>query len=179
MSFDEDIKKFEDLYKEHFVFLSLVSFQITKDREAAKDIVQDFFIYFWNKEQSTTINTSFRAYGSKAVKNLSLQYLEKIKRVDLEKNNLSIPEYEDPINFEKTDDRKIVKVLKLLDLLPESRRNIFISHVINDLSYSEIAETYNISINTVKTQMKRSYAFIREKANGNVLLLLLLVFNKN
>lgn len=179
MSFHEDIKKFEDLYKEHFVFLSLVSFQITKDREAAKDIVQDFFIYFWNKEQHLAIKTSFRAYGSKAVKNLSLQYLEKIKRTDLEKNNLAIAEYEDPINLEKTDDSKIIKVLKLLDLLPEARRNIFISHVVNDLSYSEIAETYNISINTVKTQMKRSYAFIREKTNGNALLLLLLLFNKN
>jgi RNA polymerase sigma factor (sigma-70 family) len=174
------LKEIETLYKENFTFLCLVSFQITKDREAAKDIVQDFFIYFWNKHQNTTINTSFRAYGAKAIKNLSLQYVEKIKRIDVEKGDLSIPEYEDIINLEKKDDSKIAAVLKLLDLLPEARRNIFISHVVNDLSYSEIAETYNISINTVKTQMKRSYAFIREKANGNTLLvLLLLLFNKS
>lgn len=174
------LKDIENLYKENFAFLCLVSFQITKDREAAKDIVQDFFIYFWNKQQTTTINTSFRAYGAKAVKNLSLQYVEKIKKIDVEKNDLPIAEYEDIVNFEKKDDTKIAAVLKLLDLLPEARRNIFISHVVNDLSYSEIAETYNISINTVKTQMKRSYAFIREKTNGNVLfVLLVLLFNKS
>jgi len=95
----------------------LVSFQITKDREAAKDIVQDFFIYFWNKHQSTNINLSFKAYGAKAVKNLSLQYLEKIKRMDVEKNHLPIPEYEEILNLEKKDDSKIAAVLKLLESL--------------------------------------------------------------
>ncbi|MFH6956914.1 sigma-70 family RNA polymerase sigma factor [Flavobacterium aquidurense] len=174
------LKDIETLYKENFAFLCLVSFQITKDREAAKDIVQDFFIYFWNKHQATTINISFKAYASKAIKNLSLQYVEKAKRMDIEKNDLPIPEHEEIINLEKKDDSKIVTVLQLLDLLPEARRNIFISHVVNDLSYSEIAETYNISVNTVKTQMKRSYAFIREKANIKFLfLLVVLLYNKS
>lgn len=174
------LEEIETLYKENFAFLCLVSFQITKDREAAKDIVQDFFIYFWNKHQTTNISLSFKAYGAKAVKNLSIQYVEKIKRMDVGKNHLSIPEYEEIINLEKKDDSKIAAVLKLLESLPEARRNIFISHVVNDLSYSEIAETYNISIKTVKTQMKRSYAFIREKTNGNILLLLIIMlFNKS
>lgn len=56
MSSYKDIDKFEALYKENFAFLSLVSFQITKDKDAAKDIVQEFFIYFWNKKEEINIS---------------------------------------------------------------------------------------------------------------------------
>ena len=154
----------------------MVSFQITKDKDAAKDIVQDFFIYFWNKKQVININSSFKSYSSKAVKNLSLQHIEKAEQnVSLEKN-IIIPDFEEQINFEKNDEGRISKVLKLLEQLPEARRNIFISHVINNNSYSEIAENQNISINTVKTQMKRSYSFIREKMDTCIILLTITLF---
>ena len=176
MSANEDLIQFENLYKENFAFLSLVSFQITKDKDAAKDIVQDFFIYFWNKKQVININSSFKSYSSKAVKNLSLQHIEKAEQnVSLEKN-IIIPDFEEQINFEKNDEGRISKVLKLLEQLPEARRNIFISHVINNNSYSEIAENQNISINTVKTQMKRSYSFIREKMDTCIILLTITLF---
>ncbi|MFG6685474.1 sigma-70 family RNA polymerase sigma factor [Mariniflexile sp. HNIBRBA6329] len=174
MSYQKDINKFECLYKEYFVFLSLVSFQITKDKDAAKDIVQDFFVYLWNKNEPIIFNTSFKAYANKAVKNLSLKHVEKTKKIVLEEGNLPIPNYEQPINLEKGDDSKITKVLKLLDKLPEARKKIFISHVIDGLSYNEIAENQNISINTVKTQMKRVYAFIRGEMNNTSLVWLFL-----
>lgn len=176
MSADEDLIKFETLYKENFAFLSLVSFQITKDKDAAKDIVQDFFIYFWKKEQEIIITSSFKSYSSKAVKNLSLQYLEKTKQiVSIEKNKL-VPDSEEPVCFEKMEEGKISKVMKLLSQLPEARRNIFLSHVIDNNSYSEIAENENISINTVKTQMKRSYSFLREKMDTCIIIMTITLF---
>jgi RNA polymerase sigma factor (sigma-70 family) len=176
MSTNEDLTKFETLYKENFAFLSLVSFQITKDKDAAKDIVQDFFIYFWKKEQEININSSFKSYSSRAVKNLSLQYLEKTKQIVSIEKNTFIPDFDEQTNFEKLDESKISKVMKLLEQLPEIRRKIFISHVIDNNSYSEIAENQNISINTVKTQMKRSYSFIREKMDTCIILLTITLF---
>ncbi|WP_308991577.1 sigma-70 family RNA polymerase sigma factor [Mariniflexile litorale] len=180
MSYQKDINEFETLYKEYFVFLSLVSFQITKDMDAAKDIAQDFFVYLWNKNDALIFNTSFRAYANKAVKNLSLKHIEKTKKNVLEKENLSISDYEeDPINFEKVDDSKISNVLSLLSKLPEARKKIFISHVIDGLSYNDIAKTQNISINTVKTQMKRVYSFIRgEMSNTSWVWLFFIAFMK-
>ena len=61
------------------------------------------------------------------------------------------------------------KIQALLNELPESRKQIFISAIINGQSYAEIAETKGISINTVKTQMKRAYAFLRSEATENLL----------
>lgn len=176
MSSYKDMDKFETLYKENFAFLSLVSFQITKDKDSAKDIVQEFFIYFWDKKEEINISVSFKSYSSKAVKNLSIQHLEKCKKiVSIEKNKL-VPDSEEPVYFEKMEEGKISKVMKLLSLLPEARRNIFLSHVVDNNSYSEIAENENISINTVKTQMKRSYSFLREKMDTCIIIVTITLF---
>lgn len=69
-------------------------------------------------------------------------------------------------------------VLNILDLLPLSRSNIFISYVINHHRYTEIAEACCISINAVKNRMKRSYAIIFENTNSYALPLVLLFLNK-
>ena len=60
--------KVEELFKDNYPLLCLVSFSIVKDKDIAKDIVQDFFVSFWNKRESITINISFEAYAKKSVK---------------------------------------------------------------------------------------------------------------
>tara|TARA_R110002050_G_scaffold273113_1_gene417086 strand:- start:94435 stop:94983 length:549 start_codon:yes stop_codon:yes gene_type:complete len=176
MAFQKDIIIFEKLYKEHFGFLCLVAFHVTKNRESAKDIVQDFFIYLWKKEKEIKFNVSFKSYAARAVKNLSIQHIEKLKKIDSNKSTLDNLYYEEPVSFEKEEKSKNIKIRELVNQIPESRRNIFISHVVDGLSYSQIAEIYGISINTVKTQMKRSYAFLRtiEKSDNTAILLLYL-----
>ncbi|MBW1658218.1 sigma-70 family RNA polymerase sigma factor [Flavobacterium quisquiliarum] len=161
----KDFKVFEALYKEHFVFFSLVSFNIVKDKDAAKDIVQDFFTYLWEKEEALNFTISFKAYGTKAIKNLSLQYLEKHKTISLQKTKIVTPKSEEQTAFENIEENKKPKIQTLIEKIPQSRREIFISHVVEGLSYAEIAEDHNISINTVKTQMKRAYASLRESQN--------------
>lgn len=169
MSPQKDLKIFEGLYKEHFVFFSLVSFNIVKDKDAANDIVQDFFIYLWEKKESPDFTISFKAYGTKAVKNLSLQYLEKNKTISLQNNKIALPKSEEQIVFETTEENKKSGIHTLIEKIPQARREIFMLHVVEGLSYAEIAENHNISINTVKTQMKRAYASLRESKNSSLL----------
>ncbi|AWK03323.1 hypothetical protein HYN56_03435 [Flavobacterium crocinum] len=161
----KDFKVFETLYKEHFVFFSLVSFNIVKDKDVAKDIVQDFFTYLWEKEETLNFNISFKAYGTKAIKNLSLQHLEKNKTISIQDKKIAFPKSEEQTVFENTEENQKPKIQTLVEKIPQARREIFMSHVVEGLSYAEIAEDHNISINTVKTQMKRAYASLRESQN--------------
>ncbi|MFH6934357.1 RNA polymerase sigma factor [Flavobacterium sp. FlaQc-30] len=161
----KDLKVFEALYKEHFAFFSLVSFSIVKDKDVAKDLVQDFFMYLWEKEETLNFTISFKAYGTKAIKNLSLQHLEKNKTISLKNAKIALPKSEEEPAFENTEENKKPKIQTLIEKIPQSRREILISHVVEGLSYAEIAEDQNISINTVKTQMKRAYATLRESQN--------------
>lgn len=159
-------KELETLFKEHFPMLCLVSYGIVKDKEAAKDNVQDFFISYWQRRASISITTSFKAYAIRAVKNLSLLSLEKVKKERALLQALDTYEYEDPKDFEPAKDCE--KNQLLLNQLPERRKLIFISAIINGQSYAEIAEMYGISINTVKTQIKRAYAFLRTETSENL-----------
>ncbi|SDM05531.1 sigma-70 family RNA polymerase sigma factor [Kriegella aquimaris] len=162
-----DADELEQLFKEHYSLLCLISFGILKDKEAAKDIVQDFFISYWQRRTTISITISFKAYAIRAVKNLSLLSLEKAKKEKSILHDLKPIVYEDPKVLGAPHSNG--KVLALLNKLPESRRQIFISAILNGQSYAEIAETQGISINTVKTQMKRAYAFLRTEAAENLL----------
>lgn len=163
----------EQLFKEHYALLCLVSFSILKDEDAARDVVQDFFISYWERRETISINCSFQAYGVKAVRNLSLISIKKIIKERSLVENLERPE----LVYQKSLDQlnNYDKIFKVLNELPKSRKNIFISFVVNGLSYSEIAESNGITINTVKTQMKRSYAYIRSKIDNKDIYILILM----
>ncbi len=151
--------KVERLFKNNYALLCLVSYSIVKDRDVAKDIVQDFFVSFWNRRKKIEITTSFEAYARQSVKNLSLLHLEKEKKARILHSELEIVKEDYQTHTEKP--RKNNKIVELLDRMPDKRREIFVSFVVHGQSYSEIAETNGVSINTVKTQMKRAYAFLR------------------
>lgn len=162
-----DAHKMEQLFRKHYELLCLVSFGIVKDRDAAKDITQDFFISYWLKREDISLTVSFKAYAVRAVKNLSLLSLKRAKK---EKSLLQNMNLRDSVEQKTLDEpNKGKKLQKLLNKLPERRRQIFMSFVIHGQSYSEIAENNGISINTVKTQMKRAYAFLRAEATEDLL----------
>lgn len=160
-------QEMEKLFKEHFTMLCLISFGIVKDMDAAKDIVQDFYLCYWQRKASVSITISFKAYAIGAIKNLSFQSLDKAKKEKSLLQSLNPPKYEDPEDIAVSHTNG--KIQALLNELPESRKQIFISAIINGQSYAEIAETKGISINTVKTQIKRAYAFLRSEATEHLL----------
>lgn len=165
----------ERLFKEHHSLLCLVAFGIVRDRDAAKDIVQDFFISYWQKRETIFLTISFKAYAIKAVKNLSLLSLNEAKKEQSLLRNLDFRDSDEQKALDEST--KVKKLQRLLEKLPESRRHIFMSFVVHGQSYSEIAENNGISINTVKTQMKRAYAFLRTEATEDLLYFFPLFFS--
>ena len=95
------IREMERLFKEQYAFLCLVSFSIIKDKDASKDIVQDFFLSYWQRKETVVVTTSFKAYAVRAVRNLSLLYLEKIKRNKILLQDLDVEVYEEQRIFDK------------------------------------------------------------------------------
>lgn len=148
-------------FKENFELLLIASFSILRDKNAASDVVQDFFEYYLKKKDSIVIKTSFQSYAVRAVKNMSCTLL---KKMDRERFMLQDFQIEVEVQSLPTADISIpdeYDVIELLDRLPYKRREIFKSSVLNGLSYAEIAQAKGISVNTVKTQIKRAYAFLR------------------
>ena len=164
------------MFRQHYRFLCLVAFRIVRDQDTAEDIVQDFFLNLWQRRTEITSIISFQAYATRAVKNLSISFLRKQQTLSDEQLN-TVPDEANPLEEKEifiSSEFMTSRVMEVVELLPAERKKIFLSHVIDRLSYAQIAERNNISVNTVKTQMKRAYAFVREKVAGDTLGLILL-----
>lgn len=172
---EQGIAKIEILFKEWYPLLLLTSFQIVRNKEVAKDIVQDFFLYYWQHKSQIHIESSLKAYAVKAIKNMSLLHVKADKK-KADKTKLLQDEIETVSDF--VDQIEIVdnnNVLNLLNKLPDKRKDIFISSVVQGYSYKEIAQMNGISVNTVKTQIKRAYAYLRSEVVKGIILLLSIV----
>lgn len=170
------ITEYESLFRQHYSFLCLVAFRIVRDQDTAQDIVQDFFLDIWQRRSEIQSIGSFQAYATRAVKNGSISFLRKQQVLSDEQLN-NLPTGEDPFGEKEliiSGEVITSRVMEVVQLLPEERKKIFLLYAIDRLSYAQIAEKQNISVNTVKTQMKRAYAFIRENMADDALGLILL-----
>jgi RNA polymerase sigma-70 factor (family 1) len=172
-----DLSRIEALFKEHYSFLCTVSYKVVEDEEVAKDIVQNFFLYCLDKIATIAVHASFKSYAFRAVRNASLSYRKKSRKIDYNDELLlqtaahlaSQPE-QDSLEYESRD-----KVLwDIIGQMPEKRRHVFLLSNKEGLKYAEIAEQLDISVNTVKTHIKLSYEFLRRECQSLIRIIVLI-----
>ena len=115
------------------------------------------FVKLWINKSKIKIKHSVKSYLYISVKNHSLNYITRENRLSSLEDNLESTneKSESPEeNLIKNDMYKAVH--KAIDNLPDQCRKIYLMKKYDDLSYNEITEILGISINTVKTQMKRA-----------------------
>lgn len=147
------------------------------DQQTSEDVVQEAFISLWENSKNIEIKTSLKAYLYAMVRNKCLNYLKSIKITDdlnlIDLNSAII--LEDDLDIISEEEKTIVyaQILKIIETFPESMKQIFKLKFIENYKYNEIADELGISVNTVKTQLKRA----RLKINEAIPLLLLLFFD--
>jgi len=135
------------------------------DEIMAEEIVQDLYIYFWEKKGKIRIESSVKAYLLKASKNKSLNYLRNQKTRHSIHERLqqdSPPAYEMPGSA--LDARQLREILETaINSLPEKCREIYLLAKENERSYREIAGELGISVKTVENQMGIALKKLREQ----------------
>ncbi|MFR7877499.1 MAG: RNA polymerase sigma factor [Butyricimonas paravirosa] len=142
------------------------------EHEAVEDVVQETFINLWEKRGICTDMVYFKAYLYKSLRNNALFYLRQHK-VSEEVDPGIEDDTESALNaiIEEEVHREIIAAIDKLP--PERRRVVELSMV--GYSQEEIAEKLNISVNTVKTQKRKAYAFLREELQHLFVLFLMLL----
>lgn len=148
---------FSSLFKKYYEPLYRFAGRFIKDAQTAENIVQNAFVDLWTNREHRHIKSSLKSYFYTMVKNHALNHLKQ------EKNLVSINERaEFQENPESSPEEDVLRrewhtaVHQAIDNLPEQCRLIYLMKRYDNLKYNEIAEILNISINTVKTQMKRA-----------------------
>jgi RNA polymerase sigma-70 factor (family 1) len=162
-----NIDEFETMFRRNHQFLCAVAMQYVHDQFTAEDMVQDFFIDFWQRRHIIQLTTGFEAYARRAVKYKCIDFLRKNAVTEKRNSMLAFLEHEqehnDELEHNEIKHQRYIKIVELIQKLPENRRNIFIMHAVDKMSYAEIAKKQNISINTVKTQLSRAYSTLRSQ----------------
>ena len=155
-------QQFEQLFREHYLTLCFYANIVTKDMEAAEDIVQDVFVKCWAAIQEEKLEIQQEHYLYRSVKNAALNY---IKAKKVRKNYAD--DYEASYTEAEPDGDVMVaaetrtRIMEAIDGLPPQCRKVFLLCVLEDKSYKAAAEQLGISVNTVKTQMTKAFATLR------------------
>lgn len=161
---DESALKALILRHEQKIFTYILS--SVKSRELAEDLFQDTFIKVINTLRAGAYKDEgkFAQWVMRIANNLKIDYFRKAQRLPAYESNgdfdvfdtLSI---EDPSVEQKMIQEQVYSDIQgLLQYLPEEQREVLEMRIYQDISFKEIAELTNVSINTALGRMR--YALI-------------------
>lgn len=146
-------------YKEK-IYTSI--YLLVKDKYLAEDLFQDVFIRIIDtlKGGRYTDEGKFLPWALRIAHNMCVDHFRKVKRSPSIKTSDDRDIFE-VLNFnEASPEQKMMqgqsheRVRKMIDLLPADQREVIIMRHYADLSFKEIAELTNCSINTALGRMR-------------------------
>jgi len=171
-----DQTAFELLFHFYYPGLVIYASQFTADRDEAEEIVQDFFVRFWQKHQQVLLSDSLSNYFFSSVRNGSLNYLKHKKIEDdylQEIYNLSNEHLVYDTNLYIASELQ-ERIKNSIGLLPDKCREIFMMSRIRGMKNEEIAIELNLSKRTVETHISNALKVLRIELKDYAGLLILL-----
>jgi RNA polymerase sigma-70 factor (family 1) len=163
-----DLVAFKLFFESFYPSLCLFANKYLKYQDVSLDIVQDAFLYLWNKNVDFQSVNEAKSYLYQYVKTRSLNFIrdnEFRKRTDL-KNIESEQFFRDKLVEEETY-KVVFDAIRMLP--PQGQRVIELS--LDGLKNQEIADLLGISINTVKTIKLRAFSTLRNELKDNIFIL--------
>lgn len=151
-----DEQVFKSLFNSYFPRVYNFARQIIQDDMVCDDIVQDAFLYMWQKNPCFNDVLAFKSYLYSCVKNRCLNYLRDHK-IEIESDELKDIFYDDAILDHLMIEQELrAYILNSINKLPEMKRNVMLLRLEGN-SYEEISEALSLSINTIKSHKKQAY----------------------
>ena len=160
-AYKNERKAFKMLFDRYYKPLSVVALMYTHNQNEAEDIVQQVLLKVWEEHQLQNIHTSLKSFLNTAVRNASINFLEKKKT--REDYRQKLPKEEESLNaldFLLNEEEQSIFRKALNDLPPKSRQ-VFEMVYFQNQAYKKAAEMLGISVNTVKTHLKTCLKILR------------------
>lgn len=172
---------FKEVFTEYYPLLVVFAKKYVLDLDTAREIVQDLFVKFYEKNLLSNIETSIKAYLYLSVRNACLNYI---------KSQKTIHKHHEEILFLANDDNDWMdyaeqtemeeKVFKAISNLPPECADIFKMSRFEGIKNKEIAEKKNISIRTVETQISKAIKRLKSELKeylGAIVLFFIALFS--
>lgn len=171
---------FDVLLSRHQSRIFSYIFHIVKNRDLAEDIFQETFVkaIMTIKQGRYTENGKFSAWITRIAHNLIIDYYRQ------EKSENTVSTDEDETNLlnrkdlseDNIEDEMVINqihndVRRIVDALPESQREVLVMRYYRNMSFKEIADATNVSINTALGRMRYAILNMRRIAEENNIVL--------
>lgn len=156
------IREFEIHFRNLYLPLGMYALRIVGDADEAEDAVQNAFLKAWQAAEAGAAIDNFKAFIYRTLRNECISTLRARKPtvgIDM------IPEAdEESVDTSERDAR----IWRAIDGLPEACRRVFLLSKRDGLGNQEIADELGISVKTVKNQLTKASARLREAlTNGH------------
>lgn len=154
-------KEFEAYFRKLYLPLGMYALRLVDDADVAEDMVQDAFVMVWQYVEDGGEIDNFPSFIYRSVRNACLSYLRN--------RHETVDETHIPDVGEEEIDTSIrdARIWRAIDDLPRKCREVFLMSKRDGFTNEEIAAEMGISIKTVKNQMTKAFARLREALSDN------------
>lgn len=164
-----DTQAFGQLVRNHQGIALRVAYLVVRDSSEAEDVTQDAFVKAHRSLDRFRAEAPFRPWLLRIVRNEALNRVRSTKRRD----SLALQVASDPVSGDAApspeaevmsqDDR--LRLLSLIEDLPERYRNVIVHRYLLDLSEKETSEILGMPVGTVKSRSSRALERLRRSLN--------------
>ena len=154
---------FAELYKAYYAYLNAVAIYYLQDKEVAQEVVDDVFLNVWEKRENLVFPIHY--YLVRSVQNGCLNYIRSQRALQtaldghrdevlffLEEHILSTSTPLEDVELKETE----AEIRRVVDNLSIKMRAVFEAYFYDGKSAEEIAEEMNLSVNTIRVQIKNA-----------------------
>ena len=145
----------ERLISEYQTNLFVTAFNVCKNAEDAKDVVQDTFIAYYTSNQKFNDEEHIRAWLFRVAINKAKDVSKSFWR----KNRMPLDTYIETLPFETKEDSILFETVLNL---PEKYRVVIHLFYYEDLCIREIAQILKVSESNVKVRLSRGRKFLKD-----------------
>lgn len=170
---------FKRIYTHYYHYLSFIGNKKGFNAVLVQDTINELFLYIWEnsdrllhvKNHHNYLITSFlrKLYKDDNIKTEDIAGLTDLPE------SLLVPSAETIHIYNNNSTKYTEALLKVVNQLPERQRLMIYQKFYLGLSYNEIADTNNVSINTVYNTIYKAISNLRDNINDEDLLLYSLV----
>ena len=176
---DGNRKAFSEMYKRYWEDLFITAAKALRGKEEAADVVQDVFLSLWNRRNELNLQGSLAAYLHTSVRYKCIHYIEKNIThrdyiVQLAEVAISASSPNAEINLQLKEMQQTIK--NTVSKMPPKMQVVYKLSRQEHLSYKEISDCMNISVETVKKHIQHALRLIKKDIAPYIFIFIILVF---
>lgn len=146
----------QELFEKYRDNLYIIAFNVCKNAEDAKDVVQDTFIQYYSVKKEFDNEQHIRAWLIR----VAINKAKNMNTAFWRKNKMSLEDYMETLEFETEESEELFETVMRL---PEKYRIVIHLFYYEEYNIHEIADILKLSESNVKVRLSRGRLLLKEK----------------